>query len=127
MQRLLGLELTVLKPPLDALAALGFAVTQAHRLGDHCLHRGSGGKTRRHKAGLRAVYTALTALETQCLPHGTISLGDRDDRTTATREAARLRHGHLNAKTVPDLYRTGLAPHQWEYTVFCEPSPETTT
>ena len=117
LQRRFGLFVSCLAPAYDRLASLGYPVTQHHRLGDATLHQDSGGKTRRHKAGLRALHTALTALETGQLTD-TVALGDRDDRTAATREAARLRHAHINATHVPDLYRLGAFPWIWEYKAF---------
>ena len=113
VQRHLGLYLTALKDPLDALAARGEAVTQHQRLGDAALH--AANQSARHKAGLRVLYHALTALEAPGLPTGTLTLGDRGDGTPAGKEDARRRHAHVNATHVPDLYRVGEAPLVVEY------------
>ena len=70
--------------------------------------------------GLRAVHTALCALEATTLPAATIRLGDRGDGTAHGKEAARLRTSHINETHVPDLYRLDAVPWCWEYkTVSC--------
>ena len=61
------------------------------------------------------MHTALTALEASGLPPDTLRLGDRDDRSAAGKERALLRHAHINATHVPDIYRLGQLPWCWEY------------
>ena len=110
VQRQLGLYLSCLAAPLDAMAARGDTVSQAERLGDTCLHASNA--TRRHNAGLAAIFTALSSATATGVKY---SLGDKGDGTPAGKEDARRRHAHLNATHIPDIIRYGASTTLLEY------------
>jgi hypothetical protein len=111
-QRLLGLYLSLLKAGLDAAAARGEIVTQAEFLGDAIIN--GTNKSHRHQLALRATYGALSAVTTAGSPEGTLKLGDRGDGTPEGKALALMRTAHLNAGTVPDIFRLGSPPHLFE-------------
>ena len=112
-QRRLSLYLSCLAPVLDEKARRGAHVTQHQRLGDEYLN--AANSTNRHNDGLRAAFTALTALSTSTQPPGTLKLGDRGDGTRVSKEEARRRYAHINDGHVPDIVRHGTPPSCYEY------------
>ena len=92
------------------MAARGDTVSQAERLGDTCLHASNA--TRRHNAGLAAIFTALSSATATGVKY---SLGDKGDGTPAGQEDARRRHAHLNATHIPDIIRYGASITLYEY------------
>ena len=112
-QRRLGLYLSALAPVLDERAQRGLLVTQYQRLGDEYIN--AANNTARHNAGLRAVFTALTALSTATQPPGTLRLGDRGDGTRASQAEARRRYAHINSGHVPDIVRHATPPSCFEF------------
>ena len=83
------------------------------RLGDH--HINAANATPRHNAGLRATYTAITALSTATQAPGTIKLGDRGDGSRTSKEEARRRYAHINDGHVPDAVRFSMPPCCYEF------------
>ena len=112
-QRRLGLYLSCLAPVLDEKARRGALVTQHQRLGDEYLN--AANNINRHNDGLRATFTALTALSTATQPPGALKLGDRGDGTRVSKEEARRRYAHINNGHVPDIVRHGTPPSCYEY------------
>ena len=112
-QRRLGLHLTALRPPLDEAARRGEMVTEHMRLGDHFINAANA--TRRHNDGLRASFTALSALSTATQAPGSFVLGDRGDGTRTSKEEARKRYAHINKDHIPDAIRHSIPPCCYEY------------
>ena len=91
-------------------------VSQHARLGDDAINRIN--KSHRHKVGLRAAFTALTALSTASQAPDSLKLGDRGDGTPAGKEEARQRYAHINDGHVPDIVRHSSPPHCYEFKCF---------
>lgn len=115
-QRRLGLYLTALAPVLDARAAHGATITQHDRLGDAAIN--AANKTHRHNEGLRATFTALSALSTASQPPGALILGDRGDGTRVSKEEARQRYAHVNSGHIPDAIRHSTPPFCYEFKAY---------
>jgi hypothetical protein len=111
-QRRLGLYLSALTTPLDALAALGRPVTQHLRLGDHSINRAH--HSHRHTIALRATFDAFRAV-TPPQGRASFALCDRGDGTPSGTASARQRWAHVNAGHVPDFVRHGFPDHSYEY------------
>ena len=108
-QRRLGLYISVLRPGLDA-AAHDRIVTQHERLGDRAIN--ASNHTRRHNAGLHAVFNAYASVRTTDGADGRLKLGDRGDGTPASKAEAKRRYAHINDGHVPDIIRFGASgPH----------------
>ena len=112
-QRRIGLHLSALKPALDEAVRRGELVTEHMRLGDHFINAANA--TRRHNDGLRATFTAISALSTAAQVPGAIKLGDRGDGTRVSKEEARRRYAHINDGHVPDAIRFSLPPYCYEF------------
>ena len=96
IERRCGLEVSALKPALAWREAQGEAVTLHDRLGDAAIN--SANHTRRHNAGLQALYLAVSAAAV-C----EVKLGDKGDGTRGGRETAAKKYSHLNATHIPDI------------------------
>ena len=109
-QRRLGLYVSCLRPELDERARCGFAVTQHDRLGDSFIN--GANHTKRHNAGLHAIFVALRAANGSS---GAICLGDKGDGSESSKAEMLDRHAYLNTGHIPDIYHLG-SPHTiWEY------------
>ena len=123
-QRRLGLFLSELAPALDAAAAAGKCVVAHDRLGDAAIN--AANHSNRHAAGLRAVYTAFTALSVANTVPGHFKLGDRGDGTAAGKLTARQRYAHINDGHVPDFIHFLARPHCYEFKCY-SPFPARTS
>jgi hypothetical protein len=112
-QRLLGLYISALAPSLDAEASAGATILLDARLGDTAIN--DTNKSHRHQVGLRCIYNAVRAVTSAASPLGSLRLGDKGDGTPEGAEDARERTKHINAGTVPDMYRDGHPYFCYEY------------